>query len=416
MKTHSWRTPLLVLVAGTLVSALCIGLRNTFGLFLSPMSEAHGWGREMFSSAVAIQNLVWGLSAPITGMLADRYGTGRMIAGGGIIYALGLFLMTTADSRAALMLSTGLLVGLGTSATGFGVVLGAVGRITNERNRALYLGIASAGGSVGQFVLVSASIGLISGVGWVDALLTITVLSLLIVPLAVVLTGRAERTVDENTASNPLAAFFEAGSQGRFWLLFWGFFVCGFHITSMATHLPSYLIDQGVPPDVAGLAFSLIGPFNILGSLFFGYMGGRYSKRKVLSALYLTRAVFITLFITLPMSTFSVLAFASGMGFLWLGTVPLTSALIGQMYGVRYMNTLFSGVFLGHQLGAALGVWGVGWAFDLTGSYTEFWVVAAALGVFAALIHWPIDERTPEERARVSGGKSITQKPARESI
>lgn len=409
MNIQSWRTPIRVLVAGTLVSAMCIGLRNTFGLYLIPITEAHGWGRELFSFSVAMQNLVWGLSAPITGMLADRYGTGRMIAGGGIVYALGLFLVTLADTRTEMMLSMGLLIGLGTSATGFGVVLGAVGRIANDRNRALYLGIASAGGSMGQFVLVSSSIGLISWLGWVNAMLMVAALSLVIVPMALMLTGRADRTVTENTASNPLAAFIEAGSQGRFWLLFWGFFVCGFHITSMATHLPSYLRDQGVSPDIAGLAFSLIGPFNILGSLFFGYMAGHYSKRKVLSALYLARAVIITLFITLPLGNFTVLAFASGMGFLWLGTVPLTSALVGQMYGVRYMNTLFSGVFLGHQMGAALGVWGVGWAFDLTGSYDEFWIVAAALGVISALIHLPIDERTPEERALAAEGSSMTR-------
>jgi MFS family permease len=393
----SWRTPLAVLVTGTLVSALCIGLRNTFGLYLRPMTEAYGWGREVFALAIALQNMVWGLSAPFTGAIADRYGTGRVISVGGLIYALGLYCMAHSATPGALMLSAGVLIGLGTSATGFGVVLGAVGRVTSPRQRTLYLGIASAGGSMGQFVLVPLSQGFISGMGWSGALVTGGVLSLLIVPLALVLVGRAERTVSGTAAATPLAAFREAGAQTRYWLLFWGFFVCGFHITFIATHLPAFLVDHHVAPAVAAVALATIGLFNIFGSLTFGYLGGRFSKRKTLCWLYLTRAVIISAFLLLPLSTYTVLGFAAGMGFLWLGTVPLTSALVGQMYGVRYMNTLFSVVFLGHQLGAFLGVWAGGLVYDLTGSYTLVWIAAIALGIFSALVHWPIDERHVDE-------------------
>ena len=404
MGKASWRTPLLVLIAGTLVSALCIGLRNTFGLYLRPMTETYGWGREVFALAIALQNIVWGLSAPFTGGFADRYGTGRVIAVGGIVYGVGLYLMSQAHTPAALMLSGGVLVGLGLSATGFGVVLGAMGRVTSDRNRTLFLGIASAGGSMGQFVLVPLSQGLISSLGWVQAMTIGSGLALLSAPLAAVLVGKAERPISSTAAASPYAAFREAGVQPRYWLLFSGFFVCGFHITFIGTHLPAFLVDNHIAPTVAAVALSLIGLFNIFGSLTFGFLGGRVSKRKALCALYLTRAAIIALFLLLPLSNATVLAFAAGMGFLWLGTVPLTSALVGQMYGVRYMNTLFSVVFLGHQLGAFLGVWAGGKVFDLTGSYTPVWLAAIALGVFAAGVHWPIDERHLDElRARPAG-------------
>jgi MFS family permease len=397
MSKASWRTPLLVLVAGTLVSAVCIGMRNTFGLYLRPMTETYGWGRELFALAIALQNIVWGLSAPFTGAIADRYGTARVITFGGLVYALGLYLMAQADTPGALMLSLGLLIGLGTSATGFGVVLGAVGRIASERRRTLYMSIASAGGSMGQFLLVPISQGLISSVGWSHALVLAGFLALVILPLALVLVGKPDHALFPTGAASPLAAFREAGVEKRYWLLFWGFFVCGFHITFIATHLPAFLVDNRVAPGVAAVALSLIGLFNIFGSLSFGYLGGRYSKRKTLCWLYLARAVIIAGFLALPLSTFSVLAFAAGMGFLWLGTVPLTSALVGQMYGMRYVNTLFSVVFLGHQLGAFLGVWAGGKVYDLTGSYNLVWIAAIALGVFSALVHWPIDERHLDE-------------------
>jgi len=406
----TWRTPLMVVLAGFLITAVGIGLRNTFGLYLRPMTETYGWGRELFALAIGLQNLIWGLSAPITGAIADRYGTGRVILFGGLVYSLGLYLMSMADTPIALMFSTSLLIGLGTSATGFGVVFGAVGRIVGDKRRSLYLGIVAAGGSFGQFILVLASHGLISNLGWVGALAAVAALCLVIVPLSSVLRGRADRTAIAGVASNPLEAFKEAGSQSRYWLLFAGFFVCGFHITFIATHLPAFLTDRQIAPDVAATGLGLIGLFNILGSLAFGSLGAMYSHRKLLSGLYLLRAVFLALFIMLPLSTFSVYFFAAGMGFLWLGTVPLTGALVSRMYGARYMNTLFSGVFLGHQVGAFLGVWLGGRVFDLTGSYNIVWWLAVGLGVFAALVHWPIDERSPEERA-LGTGKRLAEDP-----
>ncbi len=398
MDKATWRTPLVVLLAGLIVSAVCIGLRNTFGLYLRPMTEAFGWGREVFALAIAIQNLVWGLSAPFTGALADRYGSGRVIAVGGLVYGLGLYGMAAASTPGGLILSSGVLIALGISGTGFNVVLGAVGRVAPEQRRSLYLGIASAGGSIGQFLLVPVSQGFISWLGWSGALIAMGALALLIVPASTALVGRAGQATKAGEATSPLQAFREAGRQPRYWLLFWGFFVCGFHVTFIGTHLPAFLTDQQVAPTLAALSLSVIGLFNILGSLSFGYLGGRFSKRKALCWLYLARAIIIAVFLALPLSTASIVFFAAGMGFLWLGTVPLTSALVGQMYGVRYMNTLFAVVFLGHQLGAFLGVWAGGRVYDLTGSYTQIWVAAIALGVFAAIVHWPIDERTPEER------------------
>lgn len=390
------RTPLVILIAGTLASALSIGLRNTFGLYLSPMSDAYGWGREIFALAIAVQNITWGLSAPLTGGLADRFGTGRMVALGALVYGVGLFMMAAADTPASLLFSAGLLIGFGTSATGFGVVLGAVGRVTSERNRTLYLGIATAGGSLGQFTLVPLSQLFISAFGWSQALLAMGVLAMLMFPLSMVLTGRADSTPSETEMSGPVEALVMAGRQPRFWLLFWGFFVCGFHVTFIATHLPSFLTDNNIDPVIAAWALSVIGLFNIIGSLSFGQLGGRFSKRKLLAILYSLRCVFITMLLIFPLTPWSVLLFASGMGFTWLATVPLTSALVSQMYGLRYMNTLFSGVFLGHQIGAFLGVWGGGRIFDLTGSYTLIWYAAIALGLISALLHMPIDERSNE--------------------
>jgi MFS family permease len=402
MTRATWRSPLLVLLAACLVVILSTGTRHTFGLFLRPMTETFGWGREVFALAIALQNLVWGLSQPLTGMLADRYGAGRVLAAGGLTYALGLLLMSQAGTPLVLTLSAGLLIGLGLSATGFAVVFGAVSRAASERRRSLYMGIAASGGSVGMFLMIPIGQGLISGLGWVQAMGSLALLALVMPLLAVVLVGRAGQPAASEAVTNPVQALRQAGRQRRYWLLFWGFFVCGFHVAFISTHLPAFLADNAVAPAVAALALSLIGLFNILGSLTLSYLGGRYSKRKLLCALYLARAVVIAVFIALPLSTASVLAFAGAMGFLWLATVPLTSGLVGQMYGVRYLSTLFGIVFLGHQIGSFLGVWSGGFIYDLTGSYTLVWYAAVALGLFSALIHWPIDERSSEELERAA--------------
>lgn len=393
LRNISW----LVMLAATLVLVLSAGTRNSFGLYLRPITETFGWSREVFALPLALQNLMWGFTQPFAGMLADRYGSGRMLAFGGVVYALGLLGMSNVSSPLDLTLSAGLLVPIGLSATGFAIVFGAVSRASDEKHRSLYLGITASGGSIGQFVMLPLGQHLISSRGWVGALGMMSLLMLLLPLLAVMLTGRAERTATEHTPDSPVAAVREAGSQKRYWLLFLGFFVCGFHVAFIATHLPAFLTDNQVAPATAALALSLIGLFNIAGSLSLSYLGGRMSKRKLLCAIYLARSVVIALFITLPLGNFTVLAFAGGIGFFWLITVPLTSSLVGQMFGLRYISTLFSLVFLGHQVGSFFGVWLGGLVFDLTGSYNLVWWLAVALGVFSALVHWPIDDRTQAE-------------------
>ena len=392
----SWRTPVVILASAVLITIIAVGMRNTFGLFLDPMSTVYGWSVQQFALAIAVQNIVWGISAPITGGLADRFGTGRVIGCGGLAYALGLYLMSLSETPSQLMLSAGILIGLGISATGFGVVLGAVGRVTTESNRTLYLGIASAGGSLGQFMMVPLGGMFISNFGWSAALMALGAVALITIPLSTLLAGKAGEATSADQATGPINALSMAGRQPRFWLLFWGFFVCGFHITFIGTHLPKFLIDNNFDLSFGVQALTTIGLFNVIGSLFWGKMGGKHSKRKLLAILYSARSVIIAIFMMLPLSITTVMFFAAGIGFTWLGTVPLTSALVGQMYGVRYMNTLFSGVFLGHQIGAFLGVWGGGFIRDLTGSYDLIWYVGIALGVISSLLHLPIDERSNE--------------------
>jgi MFS family permease len=388
---------LLIVVAGTIILALAIGIRLTFGLFLQPMSQAMGWGRETFALAIAVQNLLWGLTQPFFGMLADRYGSGRVVAVGGLGYGAGLYLMSQATTPLGLQLSAGLLIGLSLSATSFAVVLGAVGRAVSERRRSVALGLASAGGSVGQLVMLPGAHLLIASYGWVAALGAMGAIAALMVPLAAVLSGGTQPASGRVDEQGMGAALGEAGAHRGYWLLTAGFFVCGFHVTFIGVHLPAYIVDNALSPGLGATALAFIGFFNILGSAFWGVMGGRYSKKASLTALYLVRAVFIAAFVFFPISDASVLMFAAGMGFLWLGTVPLTSGLVGQMFGVRYLSTLFGIVFFSHQVGAFLGVWLGGYLFDLAGSYAPVWYISIGLGLLAALLHWPIDER-PVER------------------
>ena len=403
----SWRTPIYILIAGMVITVIAVGMRNTFGLFLIPMTEVYGWSVQQFALAIAVQNIVWGISAPITGGLADRFGTSRVITFGGLAYGLGLYLMSLSETPSQLMFSAGILIGLGISATGFGVVLGAVGRVTTERNRTMYLSIASAGGSLGQFIMVPLGGMFISNMGWSAALMALGVVALVTIPLGVLLAGKAGTDTSAGQATGPIHALSIAGRQPRFWLLFWGFFVCGFHITFIATHLPKFLSDNNFDLSFGVQALSTIGFFNIIGSLCWGHLGGRYSKRILLAILYSARSVIIIVFMMAPLSSTTVMFFAAGIGFTWLGTVPLTSALVGQMYGVRYMNTLFSGVFLGHQIGAFLGVWGGGFIRDLTGSYDLIWYIGIALGVISSLLHLPIDERSNEAYLNGAPGRPL---------
>lgn len=375
-----------------MILALAIGIRLAFGLFLQPVSEAHGWGREIFALAIALQNIVWGLTQPLLGILADKYGARKVVVMGGIGYSVGLFLMSQATSPLALHLTTGVLIGFSLSATSFVVVLGAVGRVVSEKHRSTALGLVSAAGSLGQVLILPFGQALIGAYGWALALVALAVMSSLVVPLAMGLGGN-KKSERQPIPSQPLGqAVTEAGLHRGYWLLTAGFFVCGFQVTFMATHLPAYIVDLGFSARLGATALALISLINVFGSFFWGFMGGKYSKKYNLTLLYLARVLVIAAFLFFPPSNLGILIFASAMGFLWLGTVPLTSGLIGQIFGVQYLSTLFGIVFLGHQVGAFAGVWMGGVIFDATGSYDSVWYVAIGLGLIAALLHWPINE------------------------
>lgn len=374
-----------------MVLMLSIGTRQTFGLFLPPMTFDLGWTRETFGLAIALQNIVWGLGQPFAGAIADKFGAARVIIAGGMFYALGLALMAYSTSGLAFDLSAGILVGLGLSGSGFGVVMGVVGRAAPPQKRSAALGLVGAGGSFGQFAMLPYAQGLITQFGWLYALLALAAASLLIVPLAAALAGK---NVAAHTSNQSLsAAIREAAAHKGYWFLTISFLVCGFQTIFIMIHLPAYLVDQGMSPTAGMTALALIGFFNIVGSYACGLLGGRYSKKKVLMWLYSLRAVAIALFIALPLSTFTVWGFGIAMGITWLGTVPLTNGLVAQIFGVKYLSTLFSIAFLGHQVGSFLGAWYGGLMFDLTGSYTTVWIFCVVLSVIAAALCVPIDER-----------------------
>lgn len=400
MLTYLRRPPnaLVVVAAATLILAISIGVRASFGLYLEPIGTALHLPRETFSLAIAIQMLAWGAGQPIFGALADRFGSARIVVLGAVLYVGGLLVMASATGPWGLHAGTGLLVGLGTSAAGFAVVLGPVGRAVAPERRSFVLGIASAGGSFGQFTMALVSGWLIDVEGWSGALVILAVIVAFAALLAFGLRGRPG-IIEDEPPQKLSQALREAGGQRGYWLLALGFFVCGFHVTFIATHLPPYLSDAGHGGMLAATAIGAIGFFNIIGTLGCGWLGGRFSKKNVLSLLYLLRAIAIAGFVVLPLSETSVLIFAALLGLLWLGTVPLTSGLVAQMFGTRYMGTLFGIVFFSHQIGAFLGAWLGGVLYDVTNSYDIVWYIAIALGIFAALIHWPIRE-TPMARLR----------------
>jgi predicted MFS family arabinose efflux permease len=399
--TARWRTPTLVLVCAGIILTLALGTRQTFGLFLQPMSADLGWGRGHYSFALALSNLVWGLAQPFFGAWADKRGAARVVATSGLLYAVGLALMPFSNTPMLLNLSAGLLIGLGLSGVSFGVILGVVGRAFPAQRRSFALGIASSGGSFGQFLMLPLGQLLISSFGWQVALLALAGIILATMPLAVaMMEARQPTAASENKPQSLSTALREASRHAGFWYLTAGFFVCGFQVAFISVHLPAYLLDLKLSPSVGATALALIGLFNIAGSFAAGYLGGRYSKKYLLSSIYLLRAGIIALFLLLPVTPMSVYLFAGVIGFLWLGTVPLTNGLVGQIFGVRYVSTLFGIVFFSHQLGSFTGVWLGGRLFDATGSYTSIWIASIALGVVAAIINLPIDERPLARVAR----------------
>ena len=390
---RSWRTPLVVLICGTLVMMLAFGIRQTYGLFLTPISETLGWPLGVFSFAVALQSLIWGLAQPLLGGLADRYGSGRVVALSAVSYVAGLYLMSVSTDPWSMTFSTALLTGVAMSGTSFSLVLAVIGRAAPPERRGLYLGIGSAGGSLGQTLVVPFGQILISTYGWVDALVLLAATAGLIVPLSAALAEKRPAAGAAQADQTPWQALAEARRHKGYLLLTAGFFVCGFQTLFIAQHLPRLLLDNGLSPAVGATAISLIGLFNVIGCVGAGVLGNRYSKKNLLSLIYFGRAVVMAGFFLFPMTHFTVVVFSALIGLLFLSTIPLTSGIVAQVFGTRYMAMLYGIVFLDHQIGSFIGIWLGGLLFDYTGSYDLVWWTAVGLGVAAAIIHWPIDER-----------------------
>ena len=389
-----------VLACGAVIVSMAMGIRHGFGLWMQPMTQDMGWGREDFATAIGIQNISWGLIGIFLGMLADRFGAFRVMVFSGLLYALGLWGMANAASPAWLALTLGAMVGAAQAGTTFAIVFGIIGRNIPADKRSWAMGVVSAAGSFGQFLLVPTSSYMIEHIGWHQALLVLAAGMLMVVPLTL---GLREPAFAGGQApkrqQSILQALREAFGYRSFQLLMAGYIVCGFQVVFIGVHMPSYLKDQGMNPQVAGTALALIGLFNILGTYAAGVLGQHFQKNLLLSFNYTMRGVFISLFIFLPLSPMSVYLFAAAMGLLWLSTVPVTSAIVAQMFGVAHFSMLSGFVFMSHQLGSYLGVWLGGWVFDRTGSYDLVWYLTIALSVFATLINLPVREqgiqRTP---------------------
>jgi len=393
------KRPWIVIACAAFIVTLAMGVRQAFGLFLPQMSVSLGIGRESFGLAIAISNLVFGLAQPFIGALGDRHGAGRVVFFGTLIYVAGLAGAAWAGSALGLHLTLGLLVGIGLAATTFVIVLGAVGRVVPAERRGLAFGIVTAGGSLGQFLVVPGAQLLLSELGYRMALIVLAGLVGLCAALALGVAGKPAAPADEGPRQSLKEALAEAAGHRGYWLLNAGFFVCGFHIAFIATHFPAYLNDKGLGLGIGASALALVGLFNIFGSYLFGLSGDFWRKKYVLSAIYGARGLVIAAFLALPLSPFTALAFAAAMGFLWLGTVPLTSGLVGQMFGVRYLSTLYGIVFLSHQVGSFFGAWAAGYFYDRSGSYDWAWAASIALALFAALVHLPIRD-APVARLR----------------
>jgi MFS family permease len=392
MTRSNWRTPLMVMICGGLILTISLGTRHTFGLYLQPMTLDLGWSRQTFAIAIAIQNLIYGFATPLAGMIADKWGTARVLIAGTVLYALGMALMAYSTSGPEFVLSAGLLVGLGLSCTGFSPIFGVVARAVPPEKRTLALGIVGSAGSFGQFLMLPYGQVLINHIGWSSALLICALTVMLVLPLSTALMEDKSAQAAMHRQSIP-EALREALGHSGFVLLCSGYFVCGFQIMFISVHFPAYLIDQRMTPETGMIALALIGLFNIFGTFLWGWLGNRYTKKYVLSALYFIRAVVVTIFILSPVTPLTVYVFGATIGFLWLGTVPVTSGLIAQVFGVKYLSTLTGIAFLFHQIGSFLGVWMAAYLFDTTGSYQVMWLITIALGLMAALINLPINDR-----------------------
>jgi MFS family permease len=410
MREHvSWRTPAVILVCGCAISMLGFGPRSALGFFLSPMSSANGWARDVFALALAIQALLWGAAQPFAGALADRFGAGRVLCAGAAIYTLGLIAMAQSTTAGALYVSAGLLIGFGLAGSSFTLVIGAFGVLLPRQWRSLAFGAGTAAGSFGQFLFSPLAVASIDAFGWFTTLLLFAATVLAIIPLSLAL-ALPQRKPREQTQI-PIAAqqtlrqaLAEAFGQRSYVLLVLGFFTCGFQLFFITIHLPAYLMDRGLPADMAGWTLATIGLFNIIGSIGSGWLSNHVPNRWLLSAIYFARAAAMVAFISVPATAASTFLFGAAMGLLWLSTVPPTSALIAIMFGTRWLATLFGFAFFSHQVGGFLGAWLGGLLFVRTGSYDAVWLVAILLGVVSAFINLPIVEKPA---ARLAGAAAL---------
>lgn len=382
-----------LIVAGCIIAAIGFGTRGAFGLFTLPVTEDLGLTREQWGMAMAVQNLVWGITQPFAGGFADRYGTGRVLAFGGLVYAAGVLGMAFSPDTLAMTLTAGVVTGVGIAIASFGVVMAAFGRAVPPEKRSFVFGIATAASSAGQFIFAPIGQGFISALGWQMALVWIAAILLLIIPLSFALRGRTESMPGQ--ADLPfMEALAKAWGHGSYRLLVIGFFVCGFHLAFINVHMPAYLVQCGLSPEVGSWTIAVIGLFNIAGSLLSGWLGSRLPKQMLLATIYFLRAVAIAAFLLLPVSEITAYGFAAMMGLLWLSTVPLTAGLVSLFFGARYMGMLYGVAFLSHQIGSFVGVWLGGYVYDQTGSYSLVWYLGIVLGLASAAVHIPINERS----------------------
>ena len=396
--THFSKALIYMLMGSAIILALSLGVRHAFGLYLVPMSHEFGWGHNVFSLAIAMQNLIWGAVQPVTGAFADKYGSKIVVAVGGALYALGLLLMAVSSTGWLLNLSAGLILGLALSATSFPILLSAVGRAAHPSKRSLAMGIASAAGSFGQFIMLPTTLLLLQNLGWKGALVVSAILMTLLIPLAWTL--KAPMYTDPNAATTkpqPALTFKQilviAKNHKPFWFLSLGFFVCGFQVVFIGIHLPGYLIDHGFNATTGTIFLALVGLFNIIGTYTAGWLGGKYSKPNLLMWLYGLRGLAIIAFLLLPLSTWTIYGFGVIMGLLWLSTVPLTNGIVANMFGVKYLTMLSGIVFFTHQVGSFLGGWLGGLNHDLTGNYNAIWMFSIALSAFGVWVHFFVNEQ-----------------------
>jgi MFS family permease len=394
--TGAWRTPLVILVCGCLIGAVGFGPRAALGLFLTPMSSAYSWGRDVFALALAIQVIVWGTAQPFVGAIADRFGTMRVLSAGAVLYCAGLTLMAYSTTPGMLDLSAGVLTGLGIAGSSFTIVIAAFGKLMPPHMRSLSFGAGTAAGSFGQFLFSPLAVGFIDHLGWQHALIAFGIITLLVIPLSFALrTAPMDMSVKPGAASQQSLrhALAEAFGHRSYILLVLGFFTCGFQLLFITVHLPAYLVDRGLSIDAGAWTLGVIGLFNIIGSVTSGWLGDRMPKRYLLSIIYVLRSLAVVVFISLPVTPISAVIFGAVMGLLWLSTVPPTSALVALMFGTRWMATLFGFAFFSHQVGGFLGVWLGGILFERTGSYNVVWWLSVVFGLLSAIINLPIVEK-----------------------